>query len=151
MAISFRIIEPHDLIAVTYSGRMCFEDMRDTASDLSKDPGFAVGHDRIIFLKKDTDFSGMTFEIFRDLKDAMTKVFLKDLELNQLELPAYRVAVVSSPSINQIMMQLFGAIWKADPNPIVAVERFESISDALGWLGRETILESEFRDELIGV
>lgn len=151
MAINFRILKPHDLIAVTISGRMCFEDMRSVASGLSNDPDFAWNHDRIIFLKMTADFTVMSLEIFREIKDAMTKVFLKDLDLNSLDLPAYRVAVVCRQSINQIMMQLFGAIWEADPNPIVAVERFESISDALVWLGREAIPESEFRDELIGV
>ena len=139
------------MITVTISGRIRFEDMRDVARDLSSNPDFVWSHDRIIFLRSNTDFSSMSLEIFRSVKDAMTKVFLKDLELNPLELPAYRVAVVSRPSINQIMMQLFGAIWESDPNPIVAVERFELISDALVWLGRETIRESEFRDELIGV
>ncbi len=151
MAIHFRILKRLDLITVTISGRIRFEDMRDVASDMSSDPDFVWSHDRIIFLKMNADFTDMSLEIFHEIKDAMTKVFLKDLDLNSLELPAYRVAVVCGQSINQIMMQLFGAIWKADPNPIVAVERFELISDALVWLGRETIPESEFRDELIGV
>ena len=139
MAINFRILKPHNLIAVTISGRMCFEDLRNVASELSNDPDFALSHDRIIFLKMNADFTDMSWEIFHEIKDAMTKVFLRDLDLNSLELPAYRVAVVCGQSINQIMMQLFGAIWEADPNPIVAVERFEWTSDALVWLGRATI------------
>ena len=79
MAISFRIIKPHDLVSITFSGRISFDDIRGTASDLSKDPGFSWGQDRLIFVKGDADFSKMTLEVFRDLKDTLTKVFLKDL------------------------------------------------------------------------
>ena len=121
------------------------------ASDLSKDPGFLWSLDRIIFVKKDADFSEMSLEAFRDVRDTMKKAFLGDRELNPSELPAYRVAVVCSPSINDTMMKMFGAVWTTDPNPVVAVARFELISGALKWLGRETIPDSEFREELMDV
>ncbi len=151
MAIYFRILKPHELIAVSISGRMRFEDLCSVAIRLTNDPDFIRNYDRIIFLKQDADFSEMNLDIFSDLKDAMKKVFMKDIELDPSNFPAYRVAVVSSPSINQIMMQLFGAIWESDPDPVVAVERFAMVSDALKWLGQDTLPGSEFREELKGL
>lgn len=151
MAITFRILNPHGLIAIAIAGRIRFEDMRNVANDLSSDPDFVRSYDRIIFVKEDANFSEMTLSKLFDVKEVMKNAFLDDLGATPSKLPAYRVAVVCSSTINEIVMQLFGALWETEPNPVVSVGHFEMVSDGLIWLGRETIPESEFRDELIGV
>lgn len=151
MAITFRILKPNNLIAVTVSGRLQFEDLRNVAVRLKKDPDFVWSHDRIIFLKRDASFSEMKLGTFRDAKEAMKKEFFGNLSLAASDLPAYRVAIVCRPSINEIVMKMFGAIWKADATPLVAVRHFEFAPEALNWFGQETIQESEFSEEIKGM
>ncbi len=151
MAIDFRILKSQNLIAVTVSGRINVETVQTMVNRLSNDPEFVWNSDRIVFVKKDADFSDMSFELFHEAIDAMKKTFLAGKELRPSQLPAYHAAVVCAPTINEVVMRLFSAVWKSDPNPFIAIEHFEKTSDALAWLEREDIPETEFRAELIGL
>jgi len=68
--------------------------------------------------------------------------------LNPSVSPAYRVAIVCSPSINEIVLKMFGAIWEAEPTPLVSIKHFEVTAEALRWFGQELIPESEFSEEI---
>ncbi len=151
MAIDYRILKSQGLIAVTVSGRISVAAVQDMVGRLSNDPDFVWNSDRIVFIKQDADFSDMSFELFHEAIDAMKKTFLAGKELPPSELPAYRAAVVCAPTINEVVMRLFSAVWKTDTNPFVAIEHFNEISDALAWLGRDSIPETEFHAELIGL
>jgi len=78
----------------------------------------------------------------------MKDAYLAGKDLSASGHPAYRYAVVSNSTINKVMMSLFGAVLEDDPVSQSAIEKFETVSEALGWLGRETIPEHEFHDEM---
>jgi hypothetical protein len=56
--------------------------------------------------------------------------------------------VVVGSTINKVMMGLFGVVLESDTVSRVALQKFDSVSDALAWLGRENIPESEFEEEM---
>jgi hypothetical protein len=148
MALDVRFLKQHELIVVSASGAMYLDDVIETISRFARDPDFVWNHDRIVILKNDVEFSELNAERLTDIMTAMKQSYLEGKELDPSGQPAYRYAVVVGSTINKVMMGLFGAVLESDKVSRVALQKFDSVSDALAWLGRENIPESEFEEEM---
>ncbi len=151
MSRKYRFLKEHRLIVLSMSGPFTIDGVRRMATILTDDPEFVWNYDRLVFVKQDADFSDMSYELFRDSVDVLTEKFFPDQDPATMDLPAYRAAVVCGPTINEIVMRLFGAVWKSGDRQLVEVELFMQVSQALAWLGRDEIPVSEFQSEMIGV
>ena len=148
MALDVRFLKQHELIVVSASGAMYLDDVIETISRFARDPDFVWNHDRIVILKNDVEFSELNAERLTDIMTAMKQSYLEGKELDPSGQPAYRYAVVVGSTINKVMMGLFGVVLESDKVSRVALQKFDSVSDALAWLGRENIPESEFEEEM---
>ena len=148
MALDVRFLKQHELIVVSASGAMYLDDVIETISRFARDPDFVWNHDRIVILKNDVEFSELNAERLTDIMTAMKQSYLEGKDLDPSGQPAYRYAVVVGSTINKVMMGLFGVVLESDTVSRVALQKFDSVSDALAWLGRENIPESEFEEEM---
>ena len=148
MALHVRFLAQHELIVASVSGAFDLEKVIEMIGRLTKNPEFVWNHDRLVFLKKDVDFSELNVKTLAEIMDARKKAYPEAKGPDTAELSAYRYAVVCNSRINKVMMTLFGAVLESGPVSQAALKNFDSLPDALAWLGRDVIPENEFEEEM---
>lgn len=145
MTADYKILKQHNLIVGFQSGRADGTDMSAAIKKVVSDPDFNWNMDRIFLIDEKTDMSQLDLDRLRTIKDEVKRAYFGDREPDPSEFPLYRVAVVCPQRGNAAMVKLYGTIWDTEQAPISDMKLFDRVSEALAWLGKDSVSEAEIK------
>ena len=145
MPVKLRILKQYGLIVGFQSGRVESEDAYDAIRRVFNDPDFAWDMDRIYLIDDKADMSQVNLSGMRGFRDEVLRAYFGGREPDPSELPVYRIAVVCPQPGNAAIMKLYGTLLETEQVPIADLKLFDTIGDALEWLGQDVVSESEIR------
>lgn len=148
MTVGYKILKQHNLIVGFQSGRADGTDVSAAIKKVVCDPDFNWTMDRIFLIDEKTDMSQLNLGHLRRIKDEAKRAYFGDREPDPSEFPLYRIAVVCPQRGNAAMVKLYDTVWDTEQAPISNLKLFDTIGDALAWLGQDTVSEAEIRKAL---
>ena len=145
MTIEYKILKQYRLIVGYRSGRADSEEVPVAMKRIIGDPDFAWDMDRIFLIDGNADLSQIELAGLLKIRDEVFRLRFGDRQPDPSELPVYRVAFVCPDPGNAVIMKLYGTAWDTAQVPIIDVTVFDTIADALAWLGQDTVTEEEIR------
>ena len=150
MAIEYKILKQHNLIVGFRKGQANSEDVPNAMKQIVDDPDFAWNMDRIFMVDEKADMSRLDLAGVHNIRNQVYRMCFGDRVPTPAELPIYRIAAVSPHPGNAAIMKLYRTAWETPQGPIIDMEVFDTIADALAWLGRKTVSEAEILQAFSG-
>jgi hypothetical protein len=150
MTIKYKILKQFSLIVGSRSGRADADEAPVAMKRIIGDPDFDWTMDRIFLVDEKADLSQINLSGLRKIRDEVFRMRFGDREPDPSELPVYRVAVVCPNPGNAAIIKLYGTAWETAGEPIIGLKVFDTVADALAWLGQDTVSEEEIRQALAG-
>jgi hypothetical protein len=150
MTIEYKILKQYNLIVGSRSGRADADEAPVAMKRIIGDPDFDWTMDRIFLVDEKADLSQIDLSGLRKIRDEVIRMHFGDREPDPSRLPVHRVAVVCPDPGNAAIMKLYGTAWDTAEAAIVGLKVFDTIADALAWLGQDTVSEEEIRRALAG-
>jgi hypothetical protein len=144
-----KVLKQHNLIVSTLSGRIDSDAMRARIKQALGDKDFVWNMDRLVLLDEKSDMSQLDLRDLFSIKDDVLRAYFGDRLPDPSDLPIYRIAVVCSNRGNAGIVKLYSTVWETDRSPYVDVKPFDTIVDALSWLGRRAVSEEEIRQAAV--
>ena len=145
MTIEYKILKQYRLIVGYRSGLADSEEVPVAMKRIIGDPDFAWDMDRIFLIDDKADLSQIERAGLLKIRDVVFRLRFGDRQPEPSELPVYRVAFVCPDPGNAAIMKLYGTAWDTAQVPIIDMKVFDTIPDALVWLGQDTVTEREIR------
>lgn len=145
MTIEYKILKQYRLIVGYRSGLADSEEVPVAMKRIIGDPDFAWDMDRIFLIDDKADLSQIERAGLLKIRDEVFRLRFGDRQPDPSELPVYRVAFVCPDPGNAVIMKLYGTAWDTAQVPIIDMKVFDTIPDALVWLGQDTVTEREIR------
>ncbi|MGJ3260805.1 MAG: hypothetical protein ACFE0S_14500 [Rhodospirillales bacterium] len=134
MPISRAIQPTSRLIGYHFSGHFSADDIIDAAEimlrALTQDHGITGRTDSICLFSADCDLSGLNPDSLKHVNARLNTLY-KEYSVTR----GRNACVIGGSNEARIIMPLWSAIRKADPETGVETEIFEEMSEALAWLG----------------
>lgn len=137
MPVSFGFADEDDLLILNVTGLFLPDQLRQTLAQIAETDAFSPAMDRLVVIDAATDMSEMTPAA---VKAAVQSVQHLLSERNPQEgTIAFRSAFVSENDLNQAIAKLFFAFWAGNPDFEPTYRLFDTVEDALAWLGRSDL------------
>jgi len=143
MTVEYKILKQHNLIVGFQSGRADGSDASSAIRRVVCNPDFNWNMDRIFLIDEKTDMSRLNLDHLRTIKDEVMQAYFGDREPDPSDFPLYRVAIVCPQPGNAAMVKLYGTVWDTEQAPISEMKLFDTIPEALTWLGQDAVSEAE--------
>lgn len=140
MPMKYKVLPEHKLLFGVFFGALTAGQFVKGIEDISVNPDFRPDFDRLAIHHPTLDLSCISFDDIVGFRDTMIRAYYNGRPPAATDLPMYRIAVVSRVPMNQKMARLYGATLNTGmPSPI-AIEIFQTLEDALSWLGRDGLV-----------
>jgi len=146
--MKYKILKRYNLIVGSRSGRADSDEAPAAMKRIMGDPDFDWNMNRIFMVDEKADLSQIDLSGLRKIRDEVIRMRFGDREPDPSELPVYRVAVVCPDPGNASIIKLYGTAWDTARAPIVGLKVFDTIADALAWLGQDAVSEEEILQAL---
>jgi hypothetical protein len=150
MTIETKVLKHHRLIVNFVTGRIDDGVSRAAIDEVADTLDGAWNTDRITLIDEKSDLSRIDLGQMAAAKDYLIQRYFEGRVLDPSDLPAFRIAMVCPQSTNMGIANLFESVWEQDRTAYVAVKAFDTIADALAWLGRDDAIEAEIR-QIVGI
>ena len=148
MPVQLKILKQYNLIVGFQSDQIETEGAYDAIRRLFKDPDFAWTMDRIYVIDDNADMSQVDLSGIRDFRDEVLRAYSGGEGSGPSRFPVYRIAVVCPQPGNAAIMKLYGTVLDTEDVPIAALKLFDTIPEALAWLGQDSVTEAEIRQAM---
>jgi len=136
MPIQYHLLSQDEVIFGFGHGIVTSREIIEGLAQLSEEPGFRDGLDRIVCFDNSASLSDLDFESFKQIKNTSRKGELSvrtgEGRKGTIE---YKLAIVCSATLRDTVFKLYQAVWDAEESAKVDVKTFLQKQDALNWLG----------------
>ncbi len=149
MPIQYQLLREKELIVGYAWGNITSKNVTDGLLQLSSLPGFRAGLDRFVEFDGSSCLSDFDFEGLKKIKQtSLNSELVSAYRTSKIEKPKYKLAVVCSATLRDVVFRLYQALWDAEEAAKVEVAVFDQKFEALDWLGHPCLRVPDARPDI---
>ena len=143
MAFICTIMTEHSLMLVHGSGILKPDEIITAMRDIRERPEYEPDMDRLVIFDDNASMSEIDIAAISKIKDIDPERTVQAIDPTNQPFPfsptPYRIAFICNNQMNLNLVRLYEGMIKANQKVDVEINYFETVDNALGWLGKKNV------------